>query len=80
MIGAEWNRLAALMNIPYYEQEKIRFNHTLYPTLSSKAKKVLVLFNASEFFSRTDLKKHFKELGRYDVELQMHPFKKKVFM
>ena len=82
MIGVEWSRLAGLMNIPYYEQEKIRFNHTLYPSLRSKAKKVLVLFNVSKFFSRTDLEKYFKELGRCDVERQMHPFEKdlEVFM
>ena len=79
MIAAEWNRLAALMNIPYYQQEDIRFNQTLYTTLSSKAEQIFMLFNLSEFFSRAALKKHFKELGRHDVECQMLPFENEVF-
>lgn len=79
MIAAEWNHLAALMNIPYYKQEDIRFNHTVYPSLSSKAEEILMLFNHSESFSRAALKKHFKELGRHDVECQMRPFENEVF-
>ena len=78
MIAAEWNSLAGLMDIPYYKQEEIRFNHTEYRRLSSKAEQIFKLFNASEFFSRAALKNFYKELGRHDVECEMLPTENEV--
>ena len=78
MIATEWSSLAGLLNIPYYKQEDIRLNHTKYPSLTSKAKKIFKLFNASKVCSRAALKKHFKELGRDDVGCEMLRFENEV--
>ena len=78
-VGADWDKLAGLMNIPYGKRQEIRSNSSKYPTFSLKAEQIFVHFNQSRFFSRHDLKRIFKELGRHDLEIAMIPVKTQVF-
>ena len=69
-VAKDWDSLAGLMDIPYPEQEAIRFSDK-YPDCWSKAQAVFALFNASEFFDRRLLQKYFGELGRNDLKREM---------
>ena len=70
-VRIEWDDLAALMDIPYSEREEIRINYVKYPSMSSKAKRVLELFNESKSFDRRNLIKCFAELRRPDLTNEM---------
>ncbi|XP_028392214.1 uncharacterized protein LOC114516826 [Dendronephthya gigantea] len=63
-VGLDWDCLAGLLDIPYYEREEIRFHYTKF---SSKAEQVLQRFNASKSFDRNTLEKCFHELNRGDL-------------
>ena len=78
LIGIDWDNLAALMDIPYSEREEIRVNYGKYPTFSSKAKRVLEIFNDSECFDRTTLVEYHKDLDRHDLTMEMLPMDDKV--
>ena len=73
-VAIDWDSLAGLMDIPYPEQEAIRFSDVKYPDCWSKAQAVFALFNASEFFDRRLLQKYFGELGRNDLKREMLDF------
>ena len=73
-VAIDWDSLAGLMDIPYPEQEAIRFNDVKYPDYWSRAKEIFALFNASEFFDRRLLQKYFGELGRNDLKTEMLDF------
>ena len=73
-VAVDWDSLAGLMDIPYPEQEAIRFNDVNYPDYWSRAQAVFTLFNASEFFDRRLLQKYFGELGRNDLKKEMLDF------
>ena len=77
-VGIDWDNLAALMDIPYSEREAIRVNYLKYPSMSSKAKRVLELFNESKSVDRHILVKHFEELRRQDLKNEMPPMKDEV--
>ena len=70
-VGADWDKLAGLMDIPFPQREEIRFNYSAYPSLASKAEHVFVHYNTSKSFSRHALKKIFKELRRHDLEIEL---------
>ena len=72
-VGMDWEDLAALIDIPYSEQEEIRVNYAKYPSLSSKAKRVFEFFNESKSFDRHILIKHFEYLRRQDLTNEMPP-------
>ena len=76
--GSDWDSLAGLLDISYYEQEKIRLNHTKYPTFSSKFEAILRYFNDSKFCNRKILKKCFKILQRGDLQREMLPVENEV--
>ena len=67
-VGIDYDNLAALMDIPYSEREEIRINYRKYPSMSSKAKHVLELFNESKGFDRHIRLKH---LRRQDLKNEM---------
>ena len=73
-VAKDWDSLAGLMDIPYPEQEAIRFSDVKYPDCWSKAQAVFALFNASDFFDRRLLQKYFGELGRNDLKREMLDF------
>ena len=77
-LGIDWDKLAGLMDIPYSEQEEIRASHDIYLSLSSKAKRVLELYNASKHFDRRVLVRYLEEIGRHDLENKMLPIKDEV--
>ena len=70
-VGADWDKLAGLLNIPFPQSEEIRLNNSKYPSLALKAEHVFVHFNKSKDFSRYTLKTFFKELGRHDLEIEL---------
>jgi hypothetical protein len=78
-IGADWDSLAGLMDIPYFDREEIRVDNLNYLSIRSKAKKVFELFNDSTLFNRHILVKYFKELGRHDLENKLLPMEDQVF-
>ena len=73
-VAKDWDSLAGLMDIPYPEQEEIRFSDMKYPDCWSKAQAVFALFSASDFFDRRLLQKYFGELGRNDLKREMLDF------
>ena len=77
-LGIDWDKLAGLMDIPYSEQEEIRASHDIYLSLSSKAKRVLELYNASKHFDRRVLVRYLEEIRRHDLENKMLPIKDEV--
>ena len=77
-VGLDWENLAALIDIPYSEQEEIRVNYAKYPSFSSKAKRVFELFNESKCFDRHILIKHFEELRRQDLIKEIPPLEDEV--
>ncbi len=79
IVGVDWDSLAGLLNIPYSQQEEIRFNNRKYPDFYSKAEQVLKMYNESEFFGRHALVRHFEELRRHDLKDEMHPVQTEVF-
>ena len=76
--GLDWDSLAGLLDIPYNEQEEIRFNDTKYPTFSLKFEAILRYFNDSNDYDREILKKCFKILQRGDLLREMLPAENKV--
>ncbi|XP_028392646.1 ankyrin-1-like [Dendronephthya gigantea] len=74
-LGLEWDSLAGLLDIPYYERENIRFN---YLDFFSKAEKVLLIFINSQFFDRHILEKCFNELKRQDLIDIMLPMENEI--
>ena len=78
-VGIDWDSLAGLMDIPYAEREEIKANYAKYPSFSSKAKRVLELFNDSKRFGRHILAKYFEELRRHDLKNEMIPMEDEVF-
>ena len=78
-IGPDWDKLAGLMDIPYSQREEIRLNSSKYPSYYMKAEQVFVYCNKRKGLTRRDLKKHFKELDRYDLENEMILVENQVF-
>ena len=72
-VGADWDRMAGLMNIPYSEREEIKMNHAKYPDSFSKAAKIFSLFNDREDFCRGALKKCVEELNLRDAKSEIRP-------
>ena len=73
-VGISWDGLAGLMDIPYEEQEKIRFSLE-HLAFVSKAQKIFLLYNAQKSFDRCSLQQYFEELKRLDLKKEMLKFK-----
>ena len=69
-IGADWDDVAALLDISYSDQEQIRMS-VEHLTPSSKAEQIFKLFNSSERFDRHTLVKCLEELERHDLKNMM---------
>ena len=66
-IVADWNRLAAVLDVATGDRDEVRYNG-VYHTSHSRGEKMLSIFNNMEDFSRRKLAECFEEIGQLELK------------